>query len=129
MLGPKRSITHCQAIKRIKGQERVEMERGTPKSIQRTQREDYKSTSIDITQERRKIQGRNRCFRTCHWRSTFPRARREVETHSIFIKNDATSRTKLRNLRQETTSNSGSFGQMETISARCCGDIRDLDGP
>ena len=55
---------HCQAIKWTKGQERVEMGRGILKSVWRTQGENHKSTSIDITQERRKIQGRNRCFRT-----------------------------------------------------------------
>ena len=74
------------------------------------QREDHKSTSIGLTQERRKIQSRNRCFRTCNWKSTFPRARREMETHSIFIKDNTTSGTKLQNLQQRTTSNSRSFG-------------------
>ena len=40
---------HCQAIKQTKGQERVEMRRGTPKSIRKTQGEDHKSTGISIT--------------------------------------------------------------------------------
>ena len=40
---------HCQAIEQTKGQERVEMGRGTPKSIQKTQGEDHKSTGISIT--------------------------------------------------------------------------------
>ena len=92
-------------------------------------KEKITSQTVGITQERRKIQDRNGCFRTCHWRSTFPRVRRKVETHNIFIKDDAASRTKLQNLQQGTTSNSGSFGQIETISTRCCKDIRNLDGP
>ena len=46
----------------------------------------------------------------------------------FFIKDDTTSKMKLRNLQQGTTSNSGSFGQIETISARCHGNIQDLDG-
>jgi len=76
----------------------MEMGKGTLGSIQRTQGKDYKSTGIGLVQERRKIQGGNGHIRTCHWRSTFPRARREIETHCVFIKNNATSGTKLRNL-------------------------------
>jgi len=87
-----------QTIKRAKRQEKVEMGRGTPKSVQGTQREDYKSTSIGITEERRKIQSENGCLRTCYRRSTIPRARREMETHRFPIKNNANSRAKLQDL-------------------------------
>jgi len=83
------------------------------------QREDHKSTSIGITEERRKIQSGNRCFRTCYRRSTIPRARREMETHHFPIKNNVTSRAKLRDLRQGTISNSRSSHKMETISIGC----------
>ena len=87
-----------KTIKRTERKKGIEMEKGTSESIRRTQGKDYKSTGTGFTQERRKIQGRNGCIRTCNWRSTFPRARREMETHCIFIKDDATSRTELRNL-------------------------------
>ena len=86
---------YCQAIKQAKRQERVEMGRGTPKSIRRTQREDHKSTSIGITEERREIQSKNGCLRTRYRRSSIPRTRREMETHRFPIKNNATSRTEL----------------------------------
>ena len=108
-----------QTVKRTKRQERVEMGRGTPKSIHGTQREDHKLTSIGITKERRKIQSGNGCLRTCYRRSTIPRARREMKTHCFPIKNNATSGVKLRDLQQGTTSNSRSSCKMETISIGC----------
>ena len=73
----------------------MEIGKRTPRSIRRTQGKDHKSTSTSFTQEGRKIQSRNRRIRTCHWRSTFSRARREMETHCILIKDNATSGTEL----------------------------------
>ena len=90
--------SYHETIKRIEGQKRMEMGKGTSGGIRRTQGKDYKLTGISLAQERRKIQGGNGCIRTCHWRSTFPRARREMETHCVFIKNNATSKMELRNL-------------------------------
>ena len=84
-----------KTIKRIERKKGMEMGEGTSESIRRTQGKNHKSTSTGFTQERRKIQGGNGHVRTCHWRSTFPRTRREMETHCIFVKNNATSRTKL----------------------------------
>ena len=106
----------------------MEIGKGTSGSIRRTQGKDYKSTSTSFTQKRRKIQGGNGRIRTCHWRSTFPRARREMETHCIFIKNNATSRMELRNLQQGTIGNRRGLGKMATIFAGCSRDIRDMDG-
>ena len=105
----------------------MEMGKGASGSIRRTQGKDYKSTSTGFAQERRKIQGRNGRIRTCNWRSTFPRARREMETHCILIKDNATSRIELRNLRQGTISNYRGLGKMATIFAGCSRDIRDMD--
>ena len=85
------------------------------------QREDHKSTSIGITKERGKIQSGNGCLRTCYRRSSISRTRREMETHCFPIKNNATSRMKLRDLQQGTTSNSKSSCKMETISIGCSG--------
>jgi len=59
----------------------MEMGKETPGSILRTQGKDYKSTGTGLAQKRRKIQGGNGCVRTCHWRGTFPRTRREMETY------------------------------------------------
>ena len=83
------------------------------------QRENHKSTSIGITEERGKIQSGNGYLGTCYRRSSIPRARREMETHCFPIKNNTTSGMKLRDLRQGTTSNSRSSRKMETISIGC----------
>ena len=120
--------SYRKTIKRTERKKGMEIGKGTSGSIRRTQRKDYKLTGTGFTQERRKIQGRNRCIRTCNWRSTFPRARREMETHCIFIKDDATSRTELRNLRQETIGNCRGLDKMATIFAGRSRDIRDMDG-
>ena len=88
-------------------------------SIQGTQKQDNKLTSSLPTEEKRKIQNRNKCLRTYNRRSTIPRTRWEMETNSISIKDNATSGKELRNLQQETTSNSRSFDEMETISIGC----------
>ena len=121
--------SYGKTIERIEGQKGVEMGKGIPGRIQRTQRKNHKSTGTSFTQERRKIQSGDGCIRTCHWRSTFPRARREMKTHCILIKDNATSRKELRDLRQGTIGNRRSFGKMETISTGCSGNIQNLDGP
>jgi len=79
-------------------------------------RQDNKSTSSLPAEEERKIQSRNRCLRTHNRRSTISRTRWKMETNSIFIKDNATSRKELQNLQQGTTSNSRSFDKVETIS-------------
>jgi len=58
-----------------------------------------KSTSSISTKETRKIQSGNGCLRTCNRRSTIPRIRWEMETNCFFVKNNATSRKELRNIR------------------------------
>ena len=52
-----------------------------------------------------------------------------METDSILIKNNATSRKKLWNLWQETTGNHKSLNKMEIISTGHNGTIWDLDRP
>jgi len=64
-------------------------------SIWKTQKQNNKSTSSLPAKEERKIQSRNRCLRTYNRRSTIPRTRQEMETNSIPIEDDATSRKKL----------------------------------
>jgi len=64
-------------------------------SIQGTQKQDNKSTGSLPTEEGRKIQNRNGCLRIHNRRSTILRTRWEMETNSISIKNDATSRKEL----------------------------------
>ena len=102
--------SYRKTIKWIEGQKGMEMRKGTSRSIWRAQEKDHKSTGTSFTQEGRKIQSRNRCIRTCHWRSTFSRARREMETHCILIKNNVTSGMELQNLWQGTIGNCGSLG-------------------
>jgi len=50
-----------------------------------------------------------------------------METNSILIKNNITSKKKLWNLQQGTTSNCRSLNEMETIFTEHNGTIRDLD--
>ena len=50
-----------------------------------------------------------------------------METNSIFVKNNATSRKKLWNLWQETTSNCRGLKKMETISTEHNRTIWNLD--
>ena len=50
-----------------------------------------------------------------------------METHCIFIKDNATSRTELRNLRQGIIGNCRGLDKMATIFAGCSRDIRDMD--
>jgi len=52
----------------------------------------------------------------------------DVETNSIFIKDNTTSREKLRNIQQGATGNSKSSNQVETIPIGYIGNIQNLDG-
>jgi len=76
----------------------MEMGRRTSKGIRRTQRKDYESTDSFSAKKRRKIQSGDRHIRTRNRRSTIPRTRWEMETNSFLVKNNATSRMKLRDL-------------------------------
>ena len=120
--------SYSKTTKWAERQKGLEMGRRTPECIQWTQGEDYKSTSPFFTQKRRKIQSGNRHIRTCNRRSTISRIRWEMETHSIFIKNNVTSRMKLQDLRQGTTSNSRSSHKIETILIGCSRTFQSLDG-
>ena len=101
----------------------MEMGRRTSMSFPRAKGQDYKSTSTLSSKKRRKIQSRNRHLRICNRGSTIPETKWEMETHSIFIQNNATSGKKLQNLRQGITSNSRSFIKVETISIRYKGTL------
>ena len=50
-----------------------------------------------------------------------------METNSIFIKDNVTSREKLWNLWQGATGNSGGSDQVETVFTGCSGNIQSLD--
>ena len=65
-----------------------------------TKKKDNKSTSTLSSKKRRKTQDRNECFRTCYWKSTILRTRREMTTDIILVQDNATSRKKLWNLQQ-----------------------------
>ena len=52
-----------------------------------------------------------------------------METNSIFIKDNATSRKELQNLRQRATSNSKGSSQVETVPTQYSGNIQNLDRP
>ena len=52
-----------------------------------------------------------------------------METNSIFIKNNVTSRKKLQNLQQEATSNSRDSSQVETVLTGHNKNIQILDEP
>jgi len=64
-------------------------------SIQGTQEQDNELTGSLPAEEKRKIQSRDECFRTCNRRSTVSGTRWEMKTNSIFIKDDTTSGKKL----------------------------------
>ena len=104
------------------------MERRTSISFQWAKREDYKSTGTLSSEKREKIQSGNRCLRTCHWRDVISRTGREIETNSLPIQDNVTSKKKLQNLQQRTTSNCGSLSKVETISTGHNGTIWNLDG-
>ena len=107
----------------------MEIGRRMPKDIQETQRENNKSTSCFSTKKRRKIQNRNKCFRSCYRIGAILGTRWKVETDSIPIKNDTTCRKKLQNLWQRVTGNSKSSDQVETIFTRHIGNIWNMDRP
>ena len=86
---------HSKTVEQTKRQERIRMEQRSPTSIQRIERQNNQPTSTLSFKERRKIQSRNRFFRTCNKRSTIPGTRWEMEINSISIKNNTTSRKKL----------------------------------
>jgi len=65
------------------------------KDIRGTQGKDNESASTITTQKRRKIQSRNGYVWTCYRRSIILGTGQKVETNSIFIKDNATSRKKL----------------------------------
>ena len=50
-----------------------------------------------------------------------------METDSVFIQDNATSRNKLQDIWQGTTGNCGSFNQVETIFVGCYGKVQSLD--
>ena len=50
-----------------------------------------------------------------------------METDSIFIQDNTTSRKELWDIQQETTSHYRSFNQVETIFTRCYRKVQDLD--
>jgi len=91
MIYPKLQL-HCKTTEQTKGQEELEMGGRVSKGVQETQGKDNKSASIITTQKRRKIQSGNKCVWTCYRKSTIPGTGWEVETNSIFIKDNATSR-------------------------------------
>jgi len=97
MIHPKLQ-SYCKTTEQTKGQEGLEIGGRTSKGIQGTQGKDNESADTITIQKRRKIQSRNRCIWTCYRRSTIPGTGWEVETNSIFIKDNATSRKKLQNL-------------------------------
>jgi len=73
----------------------MNMDRGIPTSIQGIKGKDNKSTSIFSSKKGRYIQSGSEHLRTCYGKSTIARTRRKVETDSVFIQNNATSRKEL----------------------------------
>ena len=71
--------------------ERMEMGRRIPKNIWRIEKQNHKLTGTCATKEKRNIQSRNKCFKTCNWRSLILGIGREMENHHIFIKDNASS--------------------------------------
>ena len=120
---------YSKAIEWTKRLEGLEIGSKTSKGVWRTQGKYNKSTGTISAQKREKIQSGNKCFRICYRKSAIPGTGWEVETNSIFIKNNATSRKKLWNIWQGATGNSGDSNQVETILTRCIGDIQNLDRP
>jgi len=51
-----------------------------------------------------------------------------MEANQIFIKNNASSRKKLQDLQQKTTSNSRNLNKIETIPIRYSRKVQSLDG-
>jgi len=108
-------------------QERVEIGRRITRSVWRTKGEDNKSTDPCSSKERRKIQSGNWCIRICNRRGSITRTRGQMETYYILVKNNITSRTKLWDIWQRITHNSGSHYKVETIFIRCYREIWSLN--
>ena len=87
--------SYSKAIKQPEMKKGMEMGRRTAKGFQGAKRQDYQLAGTLSSKEGRKIQSGNECFRTCYWRSIILRTGREMETDSLPIQNDATSRKKL----------------------------------
>ena len=88
----------AKPLNELKGKKEWKWEKEHQDAFEELKEKNHKSTGTSFTQEKRKIQSGDGHIRTCHWRSTFPRTRREMETHCILIKDNATSRKKLRDL-------------------------------
>ena len=61
----------------------------------------YKITSqlvLSLLKREGKFRVENGCLRTCHWRDVISRTGREMETNSLLIQDNVTSKKKLRNL-------------------------------
>jgi len=56
----------------------MEMGRRTLTGFPGVKRQDYKSTGTLSSKKRRKIQSRNRCLRTCYWKSIISRTGRKI---------------------------------------------------
>ena len=120
--------SYSKTIKQPKRKEEMEMERRTSTSFQWAKRQDYKLTGTLSSKKREKIQSGNGCLRTCHWRDVISRTGREMETNSLPIQDNVTSKNKLRNLWQRATSNCRNLSKVETISTGHNGTIQNLNG-
>ena len=69
----------------------------------------------------------------CNWKSLIPGIGREMETHHIFIKDNASSQKKLQDIWQEITSYSESYSEslnkIKTIAIRYYREIQSLNRP
>ena len=76
---------YSEAIEQSERKEGMEMGRRKSTDFPRVKEQDYKSTSTHSSKERRKIQSRNGCLRTYHWRSVISRIGKEMETYNFYI--------------------------------------------
>ena len=105
------------------------MGRRTIGSIWGIEEEDNKSTGSHSSEKREKILSENQCIGAYNKKSLITRTGWQMETYRIPIKNNATSRTKLWDIWQRITCNSGSHYKMEIILVRCYREIWSLDRP
>ena len=77
--------SYSKAIEQPKRKEGMEMGRRTSTSFQWVKEQDYKLTGTLSSEKREKIQSRNRCLRTCHWRSVISRTENKMKTNSLPI--------------------------------------------
>ena len=103
------------------------MGKGTSRSIQRTKEKDHKPTCTHSFKKRRKILGRNRCFRTCYKKSSIPRTRRKMEIYCIFVKSNIASQKKLWDLWQRTTCSSRGSYKIKAIHTEHHREVWSLD--